>query len=68
MHTLSDFERKLLIIVQHESRKGNSPSLAFLKQRTGHSGEDIINATKSLIQQGWLTVEDKQLKVVKSVF
>lgn len=68
MHTLSDFERKLLIIVQHESRKGTSPSLVFLKQRTGRSEQEIRNATKTLIKQGWLTVEHKQLRVVKSVF
>lgn len=68
MHTLSDFDRKLLIIVQHESRKGTSPSLAFLKKRTGRSEWDIRNATKSLIKQGWLKVKDKQLKIAKNVF
>lgn len=68
LHTLSDMERKLLIIIQHENHKGKSPSLSFLHRRTGRSEEEIQMTIKKLVKLGWLMVRDKQLLVVQPIF
>ena len=65
---LSDFERKLMVMIQHENHKNQSPSLEFLTRRTGRSAEDVQDTIKELVQQNWLTVKDKQLKVTQAIF
>ena len=65
---LSDFERKLMVMIQHENHKNQSPSLEFLTRRTGRSAEDVQDTIKKLVQQNWLTVKDKQLKVTQAIF
>lgn len=65
---LADFERKLIVIIQHENHKNQSPSLEFLTRRTGRSAKDVQATIKKLVQQNWLTVKDKQLKVTQSIF
>lgn len=64
---LADLERKLIVMIQHENHKNQSPSLDNFTRRTGRSAEDVQATIKKLVQQNWLTVEDKQLKVVKEL-
>jgi len=65
---LTDFERKLITIVQHESRKGQSPALEALKKWTGREEDEIKETIKDLVQRRWLAVYDKKLIVSRKLF
>lgn len=65
---LTDFERKLITIVQHESRKGQSPDLEELKAWTGREEDEIKETIKDLVQRRWLAVHDKKLIVNRRLF
>jgi len=65
---LSDFERKLITIVQNESRKGESPSLEELKAWTGRNENEIKDTIKDLIKRRWLAIQNKKLIVYRRLF
>lgn len=65
---LSDFERKLITIVQHYNREKRSPGLKTLEAKTGHSEEDIQQTIRYLVSREWLVVHDKKLMVKQQLF
>lgn len=61
-------ERKLLTVIQHNNRKGRSPSLAELQMRIGYNNEDIKRIINNLIQKDWLKQKDGNLIIKKTLF
>ena len=67
-HKLSHFERKLITIIQHNTKRGHSPSLKELEIRTGHDQEDIKSVINDLINRGWLRLENGEIIVLRKLF
>jgi len=65
---LSDFERKLITIVQHYNQEHRSPGVSTLKSKTGHNENDIIKTIRTLIIRNWLVVHNKKLMVRERIF
>ncbi len=65
---LSDFERKLVTIIQHNTKRGNYPTLEELEQRTGHSPEEIKEVIQDLIKRNWLGVSEGKVIVLRKLF
>jgi len=67
-NNLSDFERKLITIIQHNNKRGKSPSLEELKLRTGHSESNIKDVIDDLVTREWLREIDNKLIVQQNLF
>jgi len=65
---LSHFERKLITIIQHQTRRGDAPSLEELERRLGHGAREIKDTTKDLIKRRWLGISKGKLVVRGKVF
>jgi len=65
---LSDFERKLITIIQHYNQEHQSPGIQTLKIKTGHNEKDIQQIIQDLAGQKWLVVHDKKLMVQQNLF
>lgn len=65
---LSDFERKLITIIQHYNQEKRSPGIKTLENKTGHQEEDIQRTIRDLVARKWLVVHDKKLKVLQRLF
>ncbi|MFD1363178.1 hypothetical protein [Lentibacillus salinarum] len=65
---LSDLERKLLIILQHNNKKGRLPSLSELQSRSGHQGDEIRGIINDLIQRKWIKEENGEWIVIQQLF
>lgn len=68
VRALSDFERKLITIIQHYNQEKRSPGLKTLKVKTGHSEENIKLTIRDLVSRKWLVVHDKKLMVQQRLF
>jgi len=68
VNTLTDFERKLITIVQHYNQEHRSPGIQTLKNKTGHSEKDIQQTIQDLVARKWLVVHDKKLMVRERLF
>lgn len=68
VRSLSDFERKLITIIQHYNQEHKSPGISTLKQKTGHNEADIQQTIRDLVSRKWLVVHDKKLKVLDRLF
>lgn len=65
---LNDFERKLVTIIQHNSKRGKSPSIDELELRSGREANEIKKVTKDLIKRGWIGIKEGKLVAVKKLF
>lgn len=65
---LTDFERKLITVIQNSNRKGSTPSLRILELRTGRTESEIKKTIKDLIRRKWLAVHNDKIVVIKSLF
>lgn len=65
---LSDFERKLITIIQHYNQEKRSPGIKTLENKTGRQEEDIQQTIQDLVTRQWLVVHDKKLKVQQRLF
>lgn len=65
---LSDFERKLITIIQHYNQEHRSPGLQTLKIKTGHDERNIQQTIQDLVARKWLVVRDKKLMVQQRLF
>lgn len=65
---LNDFERKLITILQHNNKRGTSPTMEELELRTGHNASEIKEEIKDLIKREWLGVSEGELVVLKLLF
>jgi len=65
---LSDFERKLITIIQHYNQEHRSPGLQTLKSKTGHDENDIQQTIRDLVFRRWLVVHDKKIMVQQKLF
>lgn len=65
---LSDFERKLITIIQHNTKRGNYPTLEELELRTGRSPGEIKEVIKDLIKRNWLGVSEGKVIVLRKLF
>lgn len=65
---LTDFERKLITIVQHFNQEKRSPGLKTLVNKTGRAEGDVQQAIQDLIARKWLIVRDKKLIVRQRLF
>jgi len=65
---LSDFERKLITIIQHNNKRGKSPSLEELEMRTGHNSNEIKETIKGLVEKRWIEIQDRKLVVIQKLF
>lgn len=65
---LSDFERKLVIIIQHHNKRDDPTSLDELELRTGHTPNEIKAAIKELVKREWLEISENKLIVLKKLF
>lgn len=68
INELSDFERKLITIIQHYNQEHRSPGINTLKQKTGHDEKDIQQTIQDLVAHKWLVVHDKKLMVQQKLF
>jgi len=68
MHGLSDFERKLVTIIQHNTKRGHFPPLEELELRTGHHPNEIKEVIKDLIKRGWLGLSEGEIVVLRKLF
>ena len=48
VNQLTDFERKLITIIQHNTRKGHKPSIKELELRSGRREDEIRAVTQDL--------------------
>lgn len=67
-NNLTDFERKLITIIQHNNKKGRLPSLEELKIRTGHNVDDIKEVVNNLAKRGWINISEGKLIVLIKLF
>jgi len=65
---LNDFERKLVTIIQHNNKKGRSPSLEELEIRSRHHANEIKEVIKDLIKRRWLEISEGKLIVLQKLF
>ncbi|TMN22725.1 MarR family transcriptional regulator [Lentibacillus cibarius] len=65
---LTDLERKILTVLQHNNKKGRIPSLTELQFRLGHSGDEIQEIVNDLIERRWIEVEDGEWIVIRKLF
>jgi len=65
---LTDFERKLLIIMQHTEREQRTPTMRELVAWTGKSPTTIRNVTKDLVRRQWLRLQDGRIFVTQKRF
>lgn len=65
---LSDFERKLLVILSHHNKRGHRTSIKELEIKTGRSEVDIKKTLEHLINIGFITEKDNYLVVKNSLF
>lgn len=65
---LSDFERKLITIIQHYNQEHRSPGISTLKSKTGHDEDDIQQTIRDLVSRRWLVVHDKKIMVQQKLF
>ena len=66
--SLSDFERKLITIIQHYNREKRSPGLHTLVNKTGRHEDDIIATIQDLVARRWIVVHDKKIRVRQKLF
>lgn len=59
---MTDFERKVYLIIVNLQLYGKNPTLNDLKRKTGKSEEDIRVAVKSLLMKGELKWDKLQKK------
>lgn len=59
---MTDFERKVYLIIVNMQLYGKNPTLNDLKRQTGKSEEDIRVAVKSLLMKGELKWDKLQKK------
>lgn len=67
-HGLSDFERKLVTIIQHNTKRGHFPTLEELEIRTGHHSTEIKEVIKDLIKRRWLGLSKGKVIVLRKLF
>lgn len=65
---LTDFERKLLIILSHHNKKGQLTNLKELQIRTGREEIEIKNTINILLEKGFLKKGEKGLIVTIALF
>lgn len=65
---LSDFERKLITIIQHYNQEHRSPGISTLTTKTGHDEVDIQQTIRDLVSRKWLVVHDKKIMVQQRLF
>jgi DNA-binding MarR family transcriptional regulator len=67
-HDLTDFERKLVTIIQHNNKRGRSPSLKELEFRSGYTESEIKETINNLIKRNWLGVHEGKIIVKRILF
>jgi len=65
---LSDFERKLITVLQHNNKKGKIPSMRELEARLGHNSNDIQKSVDSLIDRYWIEDHNGEWIVKNKLF
>ena len=68
VNQLTDFERKLITIIQHNTRKGHNPSIKELELRSGRREDEIRAVTQDLIKRKWLGIQEGRIVVLKNLF
>lgn len=66
--TLSDFERKLVTIIQHYNKEKRSPGIHTLMNKTGRDEKNIQETIQYLVARKWLVVHEKKLMVRQRLF
>lgn len=65
---LSDFERKLVTILQHNNKKEKVPSIQELEVRLGHSSYEIQKSVNDLINRNWIEENNGEWIVKNKLF
>lgn len=65
---LTEFERKLITIIQHYNKKHKSPGISTLKIKTGQEETNVADVVQDLVRREWLVVRDKKLMVACRIF
>ena len=65
---LKDFERKLITIIQHHNKRGESPSLEELELRSGRNANEIKEIMKDLIKREWLGISEGKFDCSQNTF
>lgn len=66
--TLTDFERKLITIMQHNNKRGRVVTLTELEMRIGHNSTEIKEVINDLIGRNWIEENNGNWIVIRKLF
>lgn len=62
---LKGFERKLITIIQHQNKRGKSPSLEEMELWLGRDGSEMKEVIRGLLKKRWLRINENKMIVLK---
>ncbi|MFD1363395.1 hypothetical protein [Lentibacillus salinarum] len=65
---LSDFERKLVTVLQHDNKKGKVASIRELEMRLGYSSDKIQKSINDLINRNWIEKNNGEWIIKNKLF
>lgn len=67
-YQMNDRDRKILTIIQNNSKRGVYPNIDEISFRSGYEKQDVIETVKRLIAENWLKYNQGKWIVLRNLF